>query len=299
MPCSVLGGKLVNYQYQATSVSTRLGPLPVRIFGTGRTRILTVHGLLFDGRLWHDVAEILAQDAMVIVVDLPFGAHRTPVPDRSQLTPPRVADALVDILDALEIPHAVLLGNDTGGALCQIAASLHPRRFPALALTSCDSFRNFPPTIFKPVARFSNAPGVAKALLTVFSWAPMLSRPSGINLLAARPIDRELVLDWMRPSSTNPAIRADLVAWMRSLRSRYTMEAAERLRTYPGVAVLAWSRQDRVFPRSHAERLARVLPTSRIVWIDDALTLSPLDQPRAVADAVQFLVDEMQDIATG
>ncbi len=279
---------------QATmTVPTRLGPISYRVIGNGPVTVLAVHGLLFDGRLWDGVAQRLAARATVILPDFPFGAHRTAVPDRSKLTPLTVAAAFVDVLDALSVPTAVLLGNDTGGALAQIAASLAPERFTALALTSSDAFTEFPPTLFKPVAKFSHLPGVTRALLWAFSRAPLLARPGLLNLLARSPIDPALVKDWLRPASTDRAVRDDLIAWMRSLDSRYTLDAAEKLRSYPGSAVVAWSRQDRLFPASHAERLVALLPKARLVWIDDALTLSPLDQPGAVAEAVLSLLDEL------
>jgi pimeloyl-ACP methyl ester carboxylesterase len=275
------------------TASTRLGPIPYRVFGTGPVTVVAVQGLLADGRLWDGVAERLAADATVIVPDFPFGAHRAPVPDPAQLSPERVAEAFVDLLDALELPTAVLLGNDTGGALCQIAASIHPDRFTALALTSCDSFENFPPRFFQPIAKISHLPGVARAVAWTFSLPPLLARPGPLNLLAARPIPGELVRDWMRPARIDSGVRRDLSVWMRSLHPRYALAAAERLRHYPGPVVLAWSRRDRVFPPAHAERLAGVFPRARIVWIDGALTFSPLDQPQAVAEAVRGLLAEV------
>ena len=41
-------------------------------------------------------------------------------------------------------------------------------------------------------------------------------------------------------------------------------------------------------PPADAERLAATVPGARPVWIDGALTFSPLDRPDSVADAVRL-----------
>ena len=64
-------------------VATRVGPVSVRSLGSGPP-VLAVHGLLLDSRLWDDTARLLAPHARVVLPDLPLGAHRRAVPDRSR-----------------------------------------------------------------------------------------------------------------------------------------------------------------------------------------------------------------------
>ena len=97
-----------------TEVPTRVGPVPVRTVGDGPA-VLAVHGALVDGRLWDGVAQRLAPHARVVVPDLPLGAHRRAVPDRSRLTPTELAGALVDVLDGLDVlPRQVGQARDRG-----------------------------------------------------------------------------------------------------------------------------------------------------------------------------------------
>ena len=42
-----------------------------------------------------------------------------------------------------------LVGNDTGGALCQLVVTRHPERIGRLVLTNCDAYDEFPPSMFK------------------------------------------------------------------------------------------------------------------------------------------------------
>ena len=60
--------------------------------------------------------------------------------------------------------------------------------------------------------------------------------------------------------------------------------------------LLAWAREDRVFPISLAERLAVRLPDATIAPIADSLTFVPLDQPEVLANLIVEFVG--RDAAT-
>src|SRR4028119_355756 len=100
---------------QETTVATRVGPLRVRQAGGGGPTVLLAHGLLLDGRLGDGVGDALPRDVRVVVPDLPLGAHRRPVPDRSVLTPEHVAGALLDVLDGVDASPGALGGAGPGG----------------------------------------------------------------------------------------------------------------------------------------------------------------------------------------
>jgi pimeloyl-ACP methyl ester carboxylesterase len=267
-------------------VPTRVGPVPVRVTGEGPP-VLAVHGLLVDGRLWDAVADLLAPHARLIAPDLPLGAHRRAVPDRARLTPPVVAQALVDVLDGLGVPEAVVVGNDTGGALAQVFAAAHRDRVRALVLAGCDAFEHFPPPLLRPVVPLAAVPGFAALLVRLLALPPLLARPGPVNLLTARGIGRARTAEWLAPARTDPGVRADLTAFVRSMRPDPLLDAVDGLRGLPG-AVL-WGRRERVFPRRDAERLADLLGTT-VTWLDDALSFVPVDRPDAVAEAVRALL---------
>jgi pimeloyl-ACP methyl ester carboxylesterase len=274
------------------TVDTRIGPLPCRVHGEG-TPVLASHGLLVDGRLWAGVAGALGPDVRLIAPDLPLGAHWAPVPDRAALSASTVADALVDLLDGLGIDRAVAIGNDTGGALTQVAVGRQPRRFAGLVLTSCDALDHFPPPLLRPLTACVGWPGAVRAVAWLFGRPRLFSRPGRLNLLCARPVERALVESWLAPVRRDPGVRADLVAFVRTVGPALTQQAAEDLAGFPGPTVIAWSRRDRLFPAADARRLARRLPGAELTWIDDALTFSPLDQPAAVAGAVRSVLDRI------
>jgi pimeloyl-ACP methyl ester carboxylesterase len=269
-----------------TTVATRVGPLRVRQAGGGGPTVLLVHGLLLDGRLWDGVVDALPRDLRVVVPDLPLGAHRRPVPDRSVLTPEHVAGALLDVLDGVDASTAVLVGNDTGGALVQMAAAQAPDRVAGLVLAGCDAFEHFPPPLLRPLPRAVRLPGAGRALLRVLGVPALLADPGRLNLFTTRGFGRPLVADLLRPARTDPAVRADVVSLIAGMRPGPLLASVPALRRLGVPAAVVWGRRDRVFPPRDAGRLAQVLGTE-VTWLDDALTFVPWDRPDAVAGAVR------------
>ncbi len=103
------------------------GTIRYRELGTGEP-VLLVHGLLTNGELWRDVVPRLAQDFRVIAPDWPLGSHELPLAPGSDLSPPGLARIIADFMTALELEHVTLVGNDTGGGICQLVAVNHPER---------------------------------------------------------------------------------------------------------------------------------------------------------------------------
>ncbi|MGY1699662.1 alpha/beta fold hydrolase [Geodermatophilus sp. SYSU D00766] len=273
-----------------TTVATRVGPVRVRQTATGGGPVvLAVHGLLLDGRLWDGVVGALGPGIRVVVPDLPLGAHRRPVPDRSALTPETVAAALLDVLDGVDADTAVLLGNDTGGALAQLAAAAAPGRVAGLVLAGCDAFEHFPPPLLRPLPRAVRVPGVAAAVVRVLGVPRLLADPGRVNLFSARGLGRSLVADLLHPARTDAGVRADLAALVAAVRRGPLLDAVPALGRLRVPAAVVWGRRDRVFPPGDAERLARLLGTE-VTWLDDALTFVPWDRPDAVAAAVRDVV---------
>ena len=124
--------------------------------------VVFVHGALVDSRLWDAVAARLAgQGFRCLQPNLPLGSHSIPVNDRSALTPVGVADLLHDFLTALDLDDVTLVGNDTGGGLCQFLIDAHPERVGRLVLTNCDAFDQFPPFPFNAIFESDAHPTVS------------------------------------------------------------------------------------------------------------------------------------------
>src|SRR5437763_16017486 len=100
------------------------GPIHYRDEGTGAPAVL-VHGLLVDGTVWNQMLPLLCPRMRCIVPDLPLGAHRQPMERGADLSPPGVAALVAELMDRLELEDVTLVGNDTGGAICQLVVAAH------------------------------------------------------------------------------------------------------------------------------------------------------------------------------
>ena len=86
-------------------------PLPAQ-HGAGRASVVHVHGFAISGEYLMPTARRLARRWVNVVPDLP-GYGRSERRDHV-LGIPALAEALVAILDALDIDQAVLVGNSMG-----------------------------------------------------------------------------------------------------------------------------------------------------------------------------------------
>lgn len=111
-------------------------------FGTGAP-IVFVHGLLVNGGLWRKVVPRLVQHYRCIVPDWPLGSHQETLNSDADRSPLGLARLIADFLAALRLESVTLVGNDTGGALCQIVAAEYPERIGRLVLTNCDAIDAF------------------------------------------------------------------------------------------------------------------------------------------------------------
>lgn len=267
-------------------VETTLGPIRCRVAGKGPGGLLFVHGFLVDGRLWDGVAPRFADRFRVVCPDLPLGAHRTPVPDRSRLSPETVADVLVEISDALGLDPLVVVGNDSGGAITQVAMARHRARLAGAVLVSCDAYENFPPRAIKPMLALAHWPP-AMRLFSLLFGSPVMGRTGlPLWLVARKRMPDALVRSWGEGLWTSDAVRRDTAALVLSAGPEATLSAAATFGDFRQPVLVVWARQDRFFPSADAERLATELPNATLRWVDDSHTFVSMDQPEALAAAM-------------
>jgi pimeloyl-ACP methyl ester carboxylesterase len=249
--------------------------------------LVFVHGLLANPNLWRKVIGRLSKDYRCVALELPLGAHAIPAPD-ADLTPPGLANLIADAIERLDLDDVTLVGNDTGGALCQLVVTQRRDRIERLVLTSCDAFENFPPPLFKWVLMPGQLPGPGVPLLFApLRLRPLRRLPIAFGWLTKRPIDSEQAEDsYVYPALTDSAIRRDLRRVLKGVDPKHTLDAAEKLHRFDRPTLIAWSADDRVFPPAHGERLAALFPNARLEWVEDSYSFSPEDNPERLAELV-------------
>jgi pimeloyl-ACP methyl ester carboxylesterase len=270
---------------QLAEVQLRQGAIRYRELGAGEPIVL-VHGLLTNSLLWADVAPRLAAGFRVIVPDWPLGSHAVPLREGADFSPSGLARLIADFLAALGLRDVTLVGNDTGGALCQLVALDHPERIGRLVLTPCDAYENFLPPMFRPLQLIAHVPGAV--WLVAQSVRPRAAQrlPMTFGWLSKRPLEPAIARAFLRPVQTDARIRREVASLLRAISPRYTVAAAKRFGEFGKPVLIAWAPEDRVFPFRQAERMAAAFPDARLERIEDSYTFVPIDQPARTAELI-------------
>ena len=268
------------------------GAIRYREQGAGAP-IVFVHGLLANGLLWRQVVPPLARDFRCVVPDWPLGAHDLPLGPNADLSPPGLAKLITDFLEAMRLQDVTLVGNDTGGALCQLVVTTRPERVARLVLTNCDAFDNFPPKMFRPLQWGARLPGFVFLVAQTLRFEALRKQPTAFGLLTKRPLAREISDAYVGPVIRSAAIRREVGRALTAISPRYTLEAAAKLADFRRPVLIVWAPEDRLFPLEHGERLARLFPHARLEKVEDSRTFIPEDQPARLA---ALIADFMRDV---
>ena len=269
------------------------GPLVVTELGPpAALPLVFLHGVLANSTLWTGVADRLAPDHRCLLLDLPLGAHPEPMNADADLSPSGVVAVVIDALDRLGIERAILVGNDSGGALCQLMIAAHPHRLRALVLTSSDAYDTWLPFMFKPLELMAFVPGLLRIVAQLLQWPPLRRSPVGFGWLSKRITDADSAA-FVTPLARAPWARRDLGKFLRGISPRLTRSAAQHFADFAAPVLILWSRDDRLLPLRLGLRLASDLPRSRLELVTDAYTFSPVDAPEAVAQATDRFVREL------
>jgi pimeloyl-ACP methyl ester carboxylesterase len=273
------------------------GAVRVRDSGGDGPLVVFVHGILVDGRLWDEVwPSVAAAGYRCLIPDLPLGAHRLPLDADADRSPTGQAHRIADMVSEAG-DRAVVVGNDSGGAVSQILAAERPEVVDRLILTSADAFRNFPPLAFKPLPLIARSPALLRSVLWTLSRRPMRSNriPFSFGQVSKKGIPDELADDWFGPLFEDSRILRDAAGFAAGMKPELTMNAAGKLAGFPRPALVAWSADDKFFPVSDGRKLAETIPGAKFVLIEDSYTFSAIDQPEALAGAIVGFLEETGD----
>lgn len=261
------------------------GTIHYRDQGSGPVIVL-IHGLLVNATVWDPLIAELSTGARCIAPDLPLGSHRIPMPADADLSPLGVATLIAELLEKLELSDVTLVGNDTGGALCQLVCAHHPARLGRLVLTNCDASEHFPPPALRPIIwGLARLPGSVAALGLLGRSRVMRKASMSLAPLTVEPVPDAMLKDWISPLHDRQ-VRRDLVRVARGIAPGVLIDAEPGLRRFDRPALIVWGMRDKFFPIADAERLVQTLPAARLERIDNARTFVELDAPLRLAELI-------------
>ncbi len=274
------------------------GTVCYRETGEGPT-IVFIHGILVNSALWREVIPSLAQHFRCIAPDLPLGGHRVPLNQHADLSPGGVAQLVSDLLETLDLRDVTLVGNDTGGAICQIVVAKHPERLSRLVLTNCDAYEAFFPLFLRPFhygAKFFD-----RRFVDALSWTLRARFAQRILMwtVAKRRMDATVLDAYMEPLIREPGVRRDLTKFLSKVSNRYTLDAAHTFGSFDHPVLIAWGENDFFFSPKLARRLQRDFPDATLHFVPNSRAFVPEDRPERLAESIRDFVQSHQNGSEG
>lgn len=225
--------------------------------------VVLLHGLGEASVVWFRNVDPLAQRYSVYAPDL-WGHGRSA--DFGTYSVEAGVRFLVGFLDALSLDSAHVVGNSLGGLLALATAIQRPERIRSLVLEGSAGLGRELPVFLRImtlplVGEVMAVPrrGSIKRLMRMMMRQPAEATDEFVDALLlerALPGRARVMLRMLRSGATLRGVkRASLIA--------------ERLGDVHAPALLAWGRQDPVFPLAHAQRAAQVIPNARLDVYED------------------------------
>ena len=175
------------------------------------------------------------------------------------------AHMLAQFLDALKIDQVDLVGNDSGGGICQIFAALYPKRVRSLALTNCDVHDNWPPEAFKPFVALVAAGGLPQTLNAMLADKSVYRSPQALGPAYERPeaVSDDTIETYLRPFIRSPQRMHDLERFVNAFDCRHTVEIEKPLRLVRVPTLIAWGTDDIFFDLKWSHWLEKAIPGAK------------------------------------
>ena len=236
---------------------------------------LFVHGVLLNGYLWRHQLASLGDTRRCIAVDLLAHGY-TEAADGQDVSVTANAHMLAQFLDALGIDQVDLVGNDSGGGICQIFAASYPQRLRSLTLSNCDAHDNWPPEAFQGFVSMVGSGGLRDTLTAMLAdkavyrsaLEPAYERPEGVQ--------DATIEAYLRPFLDSPARLRQLERFVNAFDCRHTLAIEDGLRRLQVPTLIAWGTDDVYFPLEWSRWLQQTIPgTTRRVEFEGARIFFP------------------------
>jgi pimeloyl-ACP methyl ester carboxylesterase len=273
------------------AVELTAGPVEYGDTGGDGPAVVLLHGLVMDGRVWDDVVPLLPAEWRLLTPTLPFGAHRRPMKPGADLSLKGLGRLVAEFLEALDLTDVTLVFNDWGGAQVMIADGVMDR-VGRLVLTPCEAFENYPPGIPGRLASWhARVPGGINVLRLGLRLKPVRNLPIAWGRMSKRGVPDPMMESWLEPLGDR-AIRRDLARYAGDARrgAREMLAATPALAGFDKPVLVLWGPDDRLMVPANGRRLADAFPHARLVEVPGSYVLMPIDQPDALARALEAFV---------
>jgi 3-oxoadipate enol-lactonase len=264
---------------RSIKVPTVLGELQLRVAGSGPA-IVFWPSLMMDGTMWAAQAEHFAATRRVVLIDPPGQGGSSPLSRHFSFD--ECAQALAQILDALDIDKADYVGNSWGGMIGGTFAARYPQRVGHAVLMNATAS---PPGLRHRI-EYPLLATVARALGRI-RW-PLTDRVIDAFVGPTTRRRRPQVVETIRAALAR--VNTASVYWaVLSVVPRRPDQRPLFATIRTPVLVVA-GREDRVFPVAEARAMADAIPGARFEVLEDAAHLAGLECPDTVNALIEAFI---------
>lgn len=227
--------------------------------------VLLLHGCPFSSFVWRRVIAELRPRFRCVAPDL-LGLGGTETPPGTDWRLPAQVNAVLGLLDELDLDTVAVVGHDQGGAIAQLLAAGHPDRITALVLADAEAYDNWPSAHELPFIRATQLPVIGPLVLWAWSRRPLFrwALASGKAVHDRAALTDELVDGYIAANLGTAHRRAKtrrfLAAQLDPANQSRTAAALGGLRRFEASTLIVWGAEDVHFPPEWAERLHRDVP---------------------------------------
>jgi pimeloyl-ACP methyl ester carboxylesterase len=262
-----------------------------RVAGSGPPIVL-IHGMLNSSSHWQSVALNLASDYTVIAPDL-IG-HGDSAAPRGDYSLGAHAASIRDLLAAVGIDRATLVGHSLGGGVAMQLFYQFPQRVERLVLVSSGGLGRE----VSPMLRTAALPGTSALLSTIINPRVLAAiRDAGSRLNergAGVGVYLQAIARALSPLENQDA-RAAFLHTLRSVIDVHgqRVSATDRLYLLESIPTLiVWGERDHTIPLEHGRSAHGAIPHSRFCTLARAAHFPHLEDPDGLAAILrEFIAD--------
>jgi pimeloyl-ACP methyl ester carboxylesterase len=256
-----------------------------RAVGSGPPVVL-IHGMVNSSRHWREVALRLAERHTVIAPDLiGHGDSATP---RGDYSIGAHAAAIRDLLTAIDVQAATVVGHSLGGGVAMQFFWQFPERVERLVLVSSGGLG----AEVSPLLRAAALPGATAALRVAASPRALAALSAAAEGLERRGSKRAVylraVLRALRPLQ-QPGAREAFVQTLRSVIDvrGQRVSAVDRLYLLgPVPTLVVWGERDNTIPLAHGRAAHALIPNSHFETLPRAAHFPHIEDPEGLAQVL-------------
>jgi pimeloyl-ACP methyl ester carboxylesterase len=230
-------------------ILTRVGDVSYSTHGSGPPIIL-LHAILHTNHDFDAIIPHLSLHYQVIAIDWPWHGESSR-PANQQPTAVLFADVLEDIVAALKLPPAILIGNSVGGFAAARLAITHPDKVAGLVLVNTGGFVpwDWVKSLF---GRLLGIPLVDRWIMPFLVWRYMIPQNAE---------DKAIATQVAAAAKTVEGSKVLASVWASFLRPSYDLRSQASEIKAP--TLIIWGKKDPVVPLSVGQFTHKTIKGSR------------------------------------